>query len=92
MNPHGWLKAIDPPLPMTATREEAKRRRWQCQYCPASGTWEELHQIACTYVYPPCDVCGQTPECAEDCAGIMAALGAPGVHVVGASKPKLPEA
>jgi len=92
VNPHSWLTVLDPPVPPGASTSESVRRRWQCRYCSASGTWDELHQIACAYVYPPCDVCGQTPECAEDFAGIMAALGATGVRVVGASKPKLPEA
>ena len=92
MNPHCWLTAIDPPCPIGATAEEGARRRWQCQYCPANGTMDELHQIECTYVYPPCSVCGQTPECAKDCKFMAAIMGSPAVHVVGAEKPKLPEA
>lgn len=94
MNPHGWLTAVDPipPWPERLTEEYAASKRWQCQYCPANGTWEELHQIECTYVYPPCSVCGQTPECAADCKFIGAILGNPAVHVVGAAKPKVPEA
>lgn len=85
LNPHGILKAIDPP-------RDHPPRRFRCHYCEAVGLYDELQAVACTYVYPPCEFCGQTPECAADCAGIAAILGSPDVHVVGMKKPKLPEA
>lgn len=57
MNPHNLL-----------TRQGAPPKdAWHCKYCNAKGTLKELEAKACTYVYPPCDVCGQTPECAPDC-------------------------
>lgn len=85
LNPHMSLRAIDPP-------RAHPPRQWQCGYCGLKGLMDEVRKVACTYVYPPCEFCGQAPECALDCAGIAAALGAPGVHVVGMKKPKLPEA
>jgi hypothetical protein len=51
-------------------------------YCKAFGKWDELAKIECTFVYPPCTACGQTPECAIDCPLIMAILGSSHVHVV----------
>lgn len=77
------MRAIDPPR--TA-------RRWRCDYCGMIDTFDNLRAVPCTYVYPPCKVCGQTPECAPDCAGVLAILGAPGVHVIGGKKPKIPDA
>lgn len=92
MKPHMYLVAIDPPLPLGASAEQTGRRRWKCQDCKVEGTYDELRGTGCAYVYPPCEHCGQTPECARDCPGIMAILGNPAVHVVGMKKPKLPEA
>jgi len=66
-NPHNLLVALDPP-------RDAPPRRWRCRYCGVEGLWEEVDAAACTYVYPPCDHCGQTPTCAKDCAGIAMAL------------------
>jgi len=83
-NPHMALIAIDPP-------RKHPHRRWKCKFCRVEGLYEEVRSVACSYVHPPCKVCGQTPECAIDCAGIAAALGAPGVEVVGTEKLKLPE-
>ncbi len=73
MNPHNYLKAIDPP--------GTDNRRWECQYCHQVAPFEELRKIECTYVYPPCKHCGQTPECAADCPGIMGILKSPAVHL-----------
>lgn len=75
-NPHNMLTAIDPP-------RSHPPRRWRCYYCGVEGLMNEVREIACTYVYPPCEHCGQTPECAPDCAGIAAALSTPGVVVIG---------
>ncbi len=58
---------------------------WRCVPCGMTGTMRELQAIECAAVYPPCKVCGQTPECAPDCAGVLAALASVGVHVVGAT-------
>lgn len=85
LNPHNYLKAIDPP-------RSHPPRRWRCHYCGFTGLYEEALAVACTYVYPPCEFCGQTPECSADCPGIAAILGAPGIHVVGMEKPKIPDA
>ncbi len=74
MNPHNSRIALDPP-------REAPPRRWRCQYCDQEGLWDELEALECTYVYLPCAYCGQTPECARDCPGIMALLGSPDVYV-----------
>lgn len=59
-----------------------------CAYCgvivePVHGG--DLHfryPLTCTYDYPPCTTCGQTPECAADCGAVLAALNAPGVRVI----------
>lgn len=69
--------------PATRTPAETLARVWCCEYCGDTGTFETLRSRTCTYVYPPCEVCGQTPECAPDCAGVLAILGAPEVHVIG---------
>lgn len=76
LNPHSMLRAIDPP-------RDSPPRRWKCVYCGIVGLVEDLQKIACTYVYPPCEACGQAPECASDCPGMATALGMPGVHVIG---------
>jgi hypothetical protein len=44
---------------------------------------DKVQKIACTHVYPPCEHCGLSGECAADCAGMAAILGSPGVHVIG---------
>lgn len=82
-NPHMSMIAIDPP-------RKHPERRWKCTYCYEVGLLDELRAIACTYVYPPCEYCGQTPECAIDCKGVLDALGRPDVYVVGPTKP-IPE-
>ncbi len=76
LNPHQYLKRVGQP----------PTDRWCCQYCGAEGAYAALLKIACSHVYEPCKHCGQTPYCAEDCAGIMAALSDPSVHVVAANK------
>ena len=78
LNPHMSLRPVDPP---------GENRRWRCTYCGDVGLLDELRSRACTYVYPPCRYCGQTPECALDCPGIVAAFSAKGAKVVG----ELPE-
>lgn len=87
-----YMRAIDPP-------RESPPRRWHCKYCGDIGLYEELRARPCAFVYPPCEVCGQTPECAADCAGVLAALGAPGVVVISSDglgaiviEPKVPDA
>ena len=44
---------------------------------------DEVQNVECTYVYPPCKHCGLSGECAVDCPGMMALLGDPKVRVVG---------
>jgi hypothetical protein len=64
LNPHKWIeRTAGPPVD-----------RWRCQYCAAEGTFAELKAVACAHVYPPCQHCGQTPECAPDCKGIAGSL------------------
>lgn len=67
-------------------------RRWRCNCCGKADALDNLRKTDCSYVHPPCKYCGQTPECAADCAGIMTILASPDVHVVGMTKPKLPKA
>jgi hypothetical protein len=55
---------------------------WRCVPCGRAGTLDELRATECAHTYPPCEVCGQAPECAADCASVVAALA--GAHVVGA--------
>lgn len=72
MNPHNWLTRLgEPPLD-----------RWECQYCHAAGTFAELVASECSYEYPPCPYCGETPQCASNCPGILIGLTSPGVHVI----------
>ena len=77
LNPHNHIIAIDPP---------GMNRRWECRLCNEIGSCDDLvgpaQKNACTHVYPPCPWCGQTPECAADCAGIAAALKTPEVKVI----------
>lgn len=75
MNPHNLMTRTAAP-PIDA---------WRCDFCKKSGTFKGLRKTECTYVYPPCKYCGETPECARDCAGMLAALGSPGVEVIGAT-------
>lgn len=68
-NPHNWLVALDPP-------REHPPRRWRCGYCGVVGVMDVILAIECTHTYPPCNACGQTPECAKDCpliAGLLSA-------------------
>ncbi len=81
MNPHMHLEALDPP-------REHPPRRWRCVPCGAVGTLDELNAIECTFEYPPCKDCGQTPECAPDCSGIAKALSDPSVHIAGMADTK----
>lgn len=58
--------------------------KWTCSYCNQSGTFAEMSEAdakeanvefkECTYTYPPCDSCKQTPICAENCSGLHATL------------------
>ncbi len=73
-NPHNCLMALSPP--------GEENRRWYCKYCGAEGLYEELQAAGCSYTYPPCKYCGQTPECALDCPGMMELLSGPDVHFV----------
>lgn len=60
---------------------------WKCDYCNAQDTYEAIHETECAYEYPPCPHCGQTPECAPDCKGMMALMqtliDSPDVYVAG---------
>jgi len=42
---------------------------WKCRYCDYQGTYDELEVVACTYEYPPCSYCGETPTCTPECVG-----------------------
>lgn len=75
LNPHQHITAIDPP--------GHPARRWRCNYCGMVDLYDNLHEVHCTYEYPPCSSCGKTPECAPDCRGIMDALTGEGVCVIG---------
>ena len=78
MNPHNHIIAID--------RSGTETRKWRCKMCGEDGTCDDLvgpkQKNDCGYTYPPCESCGQTPECAADCAGIAAALSSPKVRVI----------
>ena len=91
-NPHMSLTAIDPPCPhdRSAKCNCATTRRWRCHYCGAADRLDPLRATECTHVYPPCKTCGQTPECAPDCKGVLAALSQPGVTVIGGPVPGKP--
>ena len=47
---------------------------WRCEYCKIVSTLEHLDALKCSYFYPPCESCGETSECAPDCAGLAALL------------------
>jgi hypothetical protein len=77
---HLSLAAMDPP-------RDSPPRRWRCNGCGMVGLYDEVHATPCTAAMPPpCEHCGQTPLCAQDCSGIAAALGLPGVVVVDDNK------
>lgn len=88
MNPHNHTVALDPP-DLTGT---GKLRRWQCQMCGEIGLLDDLmgrdQKKPCAYIYPPCESCGQTPTCAPDCRGILAALSSPNVRVIQPTAPQ----
>jgi hypothetical protein len=71
---HRQATALDPPGP--------KPRRWQCAECKVIAVgYNALAAIPCTAPDPPpCDWCGQTPECARDCVGVAMALSGVGVN------------
>lgn len=76
---------------MSLTRVgEPPEDAWQCSYCFQAGTWDEIREIACTFIHDePCPHCGNgMPYCAPDCSGIEAILGSPNVHVVGGEDPR----
>jgi hypothetical protein len=75
MNPHNRLVALDTKL-NAATK-------WRCTYCGFEGTYDECLESPCMHVYPPCDYCGQTPECAEDCSRIQAIVNDENIRFVG---------
>jgi len=84
---HMGLTAITPP--------GRPNRIWRCDYCSAEGLYDDVTKLVCTHVYKPCDYCGSPGpdgDCSLTCAGIMAILGSPEVHLVGMAKPKLPKA
>lgn len=62
MNPHKWIEVLSEP--------GTENPKWQCVYCRAFDTYDKLHAIECSYVYPPCRFCGETPTCAPFCSGI----------------------
>lgn len=70
---HGLLDRINP---------KGQKGVWRCRYCGDEGTIEQL-EGTCTYDYPACQWCGQTPECAEDCVGIRLAFSDPDIHIAG---------
>jgi hypothetical protein len=80
-NPHMMLVAIDPPRKHPA-------RRWRCGFCHVSGLYDDVRAIECSYVYPPCEYCGGTPECTLDCPGIAKALAGEDVYIAGLPPPK----
>lgn len=80
-NPHNLLVAIDPP-------RADPPRRWRCHWCHMEGLFDDLQAVACTFVYPPCDYCGQAPTCARDCPGVAAALAGDDVYIAGLGPPQ----
>lgn len=75
-NPHMSLVALDPP-------GHPAPRRYRCHDCRDEGLLADLRARECPHVYPPCEHCGQAPECALDCPGIAAIFARPDVRVVG---------
>lgn len=72
MNPHNHL----------IRQGKSPKDLWQCYYCKQSGTYDEMETKECSYAYPPCKYCGQTPLCAPDCKGMIALLGQPEIRVI----------
>lgn len=60
---------------------------WRCAHCGQQGAEAALRATDCTHVYAPCESCGLAPFCAPDCSLVAAALGQPGVYVVGTIPP-----
>lgn len=56
---------------------------WICKYCHQQGTYDEIENIECSYIYPPCEHCGQTPICAFNCEGILNALANSNIYIAG---------
>ena len=74
-NPHCLLSRVGPFGPHSPV--------WECDYCKEIGSMEEMQQATCTFDYPPCEHCGETPECAKDCSGMAAVLGDPNIYLAG---------
>jgi hypothetical protein len=74
-NPHMSIVALEPP--------SAAPRRWRCDFCKLEGLYDALRAVECSYVYPPCESCGGTPECAPDCKAMLMILTSPEVRVIG---------
>lgn len=66
---------------------EPPERRWRCRYCGIEGLMDNVRAVECSYVYPPCPYCGQSPECAIDCEGIAKALAGEDVYIAGLPPP-----
>jgi hypothetical protein len=71
--PHQHLSRIDGTI----------QSDWRCVYCGQTGTYDGLLGTDCTHDYPPCASCGQTPFCAQDCAGMAEILASPEIHKIG---------
>ena len=77
INPHNVMIPTGPPGDL--------ERLWKCGNCDApASSIEELDKTPCSYEYPVCPHCGQTPICAWDCNGIWELLSSPDVYVTGA--------
>jgi len=83
MNPHNVLQKVCDHPGANCRLFAPHSARWRCYYCGKEGTLSEVNEIECGHVYPPCKSCGETPTCAADCDGVWAALGSPGVRVIG---------
>ncbi len=54
---------------------------WRCDYCGQTGTEAHLRSTDCTYLYPPCDQCGEHPYCSPDCDVLAAVRNNPDVYI-----------
>lgn len=83
-------KNVTPMIPhihMVATENRGHPdRKWVCVNCdvPAEADINDLGKTSCTYTPPPCEFCGETPICAQDCAGIAQLFARADVYVIGA--------
>lgn len=70
-NPHMWLTALDPP-------RDSPPRRWQCQYCGATGLPDKVMKTECPLHSPALPVLRADARVFADVSRGHGGVGGPG--------------